>query len=178
MQSSSTPAMAPRPSWFASVTWWTTASSTPRPDQQPPRRNPTAVGSSSMSDTEPTSEEAAAPTLYEAVGGMEFFERLVERFYRGVAVDEVLAPLYPEAPDFSGARRRLTLFLAQYWGGPMTYSEERGHPKLRMRHFPFPVGPVQRDHWLRHMTAAVQESGATVDEQAMLLDYFVKAAEH
>src|SRR5262245_58658704 len=177
MQSSSTPAMAPRPSWFASVTWWTTASSTPRPDQQPPSRNPTAVGSSSMSDTEPTSEEAAAPTLYEAVGGMEFFERLVERFYRGVAEDEVLAPLYPEAPDFSGARRRLTLFLAQYWGGPMTYSEERGHPKLRMRHFPFPVGPVQRDHWLSHMTNAVESVTSEGPTRQALMDYFTMAAD-
>src|SRR5947209_257296 len=97
----------------------------------------------------------SAHTVFEAVGGMPFFERLVNEFYRGVAGDPVLAPLYPEAPDFSNAARRLTLFLAQYWGGPTTYSDERGHPKLRMRHFPFPVGPVQRDHWLQHMTAAL-----------------------
>ena len=127
-----------------------------------------------MSDqpiTQPTS-------FYDAVGGMPFFERLVDEFYRGVATDEVLAPLYPEAPDFSGARHRLTLFLAQYWGGPTTYSDERGHPKLRMRHFPFPVGPVQRDHWLQHMRHAIAVSGLDETGQQMLLDYFVPAAEH
>ena len=72
---------------------------------------------------------------------MPFFEALVDAFYDGVATDEVLLPLYPEQPDLTGARRRLTLFLAQYWGGPTTYMEERGHPRLRMRHFPFHVGP-------------------------------------
>jgi hemoglobin len=117
------------------------------------------------------------PTLYAAVGGMPFFERLVDEFYRGVEGDEVLAPLYPEAPDFSGARRRLRLFLAQYWGGPGIYSSERGHPRLRMRHFPFPVGPRQRDRWLFHMTNAVE--AATPDEPVRhaLLDYFTTAAE-
>ena len=117
-------------------------------------------------------------SFYDAVGGMPFFERLVDEFYRGVATDEVLAPLYPEAPDFSGARHRLTLFLAQYWGGPTTYSDERGHPKLRMRHFPFPVGPVQRDHWLQHMRHAIAVSGLDETAQQILLDYFVPAAEH
>ena len=68
----------------------------------------------------------------------------------------MLAPLYPEYPDFSGARHRLTLFLAQYWGGPTTYTDERGHPALRMRHFPFHVGPRERDRWLQHMAAAVE----------------------
>jgi hemoglobin len=131
-----------------------------------------------MSDIEPTSKESDAPTLYELAGGMQFFERLVERFYRGVAADEVLAPLYPEAPDFSGAQHRLTLFLAQYWGGPTTYSDERGHPMLRMRHLRFPVGPLQRDHWLRHMTDAVRESGVDPSIQSALVDYFVKTAEH
>ena len=96
-----------------------------------------------------------APTLFFRVGGMPFFERLVDEFYVGVATDDVLLPLYPEQPDLTGARHRLTLFLAQYWGGPTTYSDERGHPKLRMRHFPYPVGPLQRDRWLHHMGAAV-----------------------
>lgn len=117
-------------------------------------------------------------SFYDDVGGMPFFERLVDTFYAGVATDDVLAPLYPEAPDFSGARHRLTLFLAQYWGGPTTYDEERGHPRLRMRHFPFPVGPLQRDRWLLHMTAAVRASGADQAAQTALLDYFVPAAEH
>ena len=117
-------------------------------------------------------------SLYDAVGGMPFFERLVDAFYEGIATDDVLAPLYPEAPDFAPARHRLTLFLAQYWGGPMTYNEERGHPKLRMRHFPFPVGPLQRDRWMLHMTNAVRSSGADEAIQTTLLDYFVRAAEH
>ena len=117
-------------------------------------------------------------TLYERVGGMAFFERLVDEFYRGVAGDDVLLPLYPEQSDLSGARRRLTLFLAQYWGGPRTYDDERGSPKLRMRHMPFTVGPLQRDRWLQHMTAAVD---ATTDDPTVrdaLIGYFVPAAEH
>ncbi len=117
-------------------------------------------------------------TLYDRVGGMAFFERLVDRFYERVATDEVLLPLYPEPDDLSGARRRLTLFLAQYWGGPHTYSDERGHPRLRMRHFPFLIGPLQRDRWLVHMAAAVEASGADDEVRAALMDYFVKAAEH
>jgi hemoglobin len=119
-----------------------------------------------------------ATSFYDTVGGMPFFERLVDEFYRGVATDEVLAPLYPEAPDFSGARHRLTLFLAQYWGGPSTYSDERGHPKLRMRHLPYPVGPVQRDHWLEHMKHSIERSGVNSVHQQTLIDYFVPAAEH
>ena len=125
-----------------------------------------------------TDQEHAGPTFYDEVGGMPFFERLVDHFYDGVEADDVLAPLYPEAPDFSGARRRLTLFLAQYWGGPTTYNDERGHPRLRMRHFPFTVGPLQRDHWLLHMRQAIEASGASPGEQQTLLDYFVPAAEH
>lgn len=109
---------------------------------------------------------------------MPFFERLVAAFYRGVAADEVLAPLYPEAPDFGPAAERLTLFLAQYWGGPTTYSDLRGHPKLRMRHFPFRIGPEERDRWLAHMTAAVHETAADQATADRLLAYFVPAAEH
>ena len=109
---------------------------------------------------------------------MPFFERLVDAFYAGVATDDVLLPLYPEQPDLTGARHRLTLFLAQYWGGPTTYSDERGHPRLRMRHFPYVVGPAQRDRWLHHMGAAV---GAVCDDPAVsdeLMTYFVNTAEH
>jgi hemoglobin len=90
-------------------------------------------------------------TVYEAAGGMPFFEALVDRFYEGVAADPDLLALYPEPNDLRGARHRLTLFLAQYWGGPDTYSKERGHPRLRMRHAPFAVGPDARDRWLTHM---------------------------
>ncbi len=127
-----------------------------------------------------------APTLFFRVGGIPFFERLVDEFYAGVATDEVLLPLYPEQPDLTGARHRLTLFLVQYWGGPTTYSDERGHPRLRMRHFPFLVGPLQRDRWLLHMRAAV---AAACDDASIaadmaegiedeLMTYFVTAAEH
>ena len=87
------------------------------------------------------SDEVTAPSLFSRAGGMPFFERLVDAFYAEIAGDPVLAPLYPEHPDFSGARHRLTLFLVQYWGGPTTYSDERGHPALRMRHMRFQIGP-------------------------------------
>ncbi len=119
-----------------------------------------------------------APTLFFRVGGMPFFERLVDEFYAGVADDEVLLPLYPEQPDLTGARHRLTLFLAQYWGGPTTYSDERGHPRLRMRHFPYHVGPLQRDRWLVHMGAAVQAVSPDAEIADELMRYFVTAAEH
>ena len=117
-------------------------------------------------------------TLYERVGGMPFFERLVDEFYDGVATDEVLLPLYPEQSDLSGARRRLTLFLAQYWGGPRLYDGERGQPRLRMRHMPFTVGTRERDHWLQHMTAAVDATADDPDVRMALIAYFVPAAEH
>ena len=126
---------------------------------------------------------AEAPTLYERVGGLPFFERLVDTFYDGVADDPALVVLYPDAPDLSGARHRLTLFLAQYWGGPTTYSEERGHPRLRLRHMRFPIGPAERDRWLHHMAAAVEAVTAELpppddrDAREALLGYFVPAAE-
>ena len=132
-------------------------------------------------------DKATAPSpfslsLYSRVGGMPFFERLVDAFYEGVAGDPVLAHLYPEYPDFSGARHRLTLFLAQYWGGPQTYTEERGHPRLRMRHLPFTVGTRERDHWLAHMASAVARvcDDPAIDPEVAgeLMDYFVPAAEH
>jgi hemoglobin len=117
-------------------------------------------------------------TLFERVGGEPFFERLVDEFYDGVATDPVLLPLYPEQHDLTGARRRLTLFLVQYWGGPTTYMDERGHPRLRMRHMPFHVGPLERDRWLHHMVNAVERSTDDPDVQRTLLQYFVPAAEH
>jgi hemoglobin len=99
---------------------------------------------------------AESVSLYEAAGGMPFFEALVDRFYDGVAGDPELLPLYPEPQDLAPARHRLTLFLAQYWGGPTTYDAERGHPRLRMRHQPFAIGSAERDRWLVHMRAAVE----------------------
>ena len=124
------------------------------------------------------SDEVTAPSLFSRVGGMPFFERLVHAFYAEVAGDPVLAPLYPEYPDFAGARHRLTLFLAQYWGGPTTYSDERGHPALRMRHMRFTVGPAERDRWLQHMAAAVEQVCDDPSIAAELMRYFVPAAEH
>jgi hemoglobin len=118
----------------------------------------------------------AEPTLYDTVGGMPFFERLVDRFYEGVADDEILRPLYPEA-DLTGARRRLTLFLAQYWGGPGTYSQERGHPRLRARHVPFAIGGPERDRWLVHMRAAIEASDAPEAARARLHEYVTMAAD-
>jgi hemoglobin len=116
-------------------------------------------------------------TLYDEVGGMPFFEGLVDRFYAGVAADPMLLRLYPDQQDLGPARRRLTLFLAQYWGGPTTYSAERGHPRLRQRHFPFAIGPQERDHWLAAMRDAVAAMAPPPDVAARLDDYFVSAAE-
>jgi len=104
-------------------------------------------------------QQLTETSVYEQVGGYDFFEALVDGFYEVVAEDPVLLPLYPEAPDLSGARRRLTLFLVQYWGGPATYSAERGHPRLRMRHVPFAIGERERDHWLAAMRAALDQVG-------------------
>lgn len=119
---------------------------------------------------------AAEPSLYAAAGGMPFFERVVGRFYAAVESDPTLRPLYPEA-DLAGAQRRLTLFLAQYWGGPRTYDAERGHPRLRMRHMPFAIGPNERDAWLRLMRAAIAAEGPQPTVAAELLAYFQHAAE-
>ncbi len=116
-------------------------------------------------------------TLYAQAGGMPFFEALVDRFYDGVAADAALRQVYPTPDDLSGARHRLTLFLAQYWGGPPAYDAERGHPRLRMRHVPFAIGPAERDAWLRHMRAAVADLGPPTDVAARLHAYFDMAAE-
>jgi hemoglobin len=107
---------------------------------------------------------------------MPFFEALVARFYEGVAADPVLRRVYPEE-DLSGAQHRLTLFLAQYWGGPTTYNDQRGHPRLRMRHFPFDIGPLERDRWLTHMRAAIAAMDPPPDVAARLTEYFDVAAE-
>jgi hemoglobin len=118
----------------------------------------------------------ATLTLYDRVGGMPFFERLVDRFYDGVAADPILRPVYPEQ-DLAGARHRLTLFLAQYWGGPRAYDAERGHPRLRMRHFPFAIGPAERDRWLVHMRAAIAAEAPPPDVADAFERYFDNAAE-
>jgi hemoglobin len=121
--------------------------------------------------------EPQAPTLHDAVGGLDFFVRLVDRFYDGVAGDPVLLGLYPEPDDLGPARRRLALFLSQYWGGPATYAAERGHPRLRMRHAPFAIGPAERDRWLVQMRAALAELAPPPRPAAELERYFAMAAE-
>ena len=114
--------------------------------------------------------------LFERVGGAPFFERLVDSFYSGVESDAELLALYPEPEDLGPAKDRLRLFLIQYWGGPTTYSDTRGHPRLRMRHFPYVIGEAERDAWLRHMLAAVAASEADPPEREELTGYFVMAA--
>ena len=113
-------------------------------------------------------------SLYERVGGDDFFIALVDRFYLGVAGDPILRPLYPG--DLSGPKAHLAAFLIQYWGGPGTYSETRGHPRLRMRHARFVIGTVERDAWLRHMGDAVRNAGLEPDDESELLAYFDMAA--
>ncbi|MEI3866862.1 globin [Microbacterium sp. CCNWLW134] len=119
--------------------------------------------------------ETSPRSFYDEVGGHDTFVRLVDVFYREVAADEVLRPMYPEE-DLGPAKDRLTLFLEQYWGGPTTYSLQRGHPRLRMRHAPFHVNPDARDRWLRHMRTAVDELRLPPLQEETLWDYLHRAA--
>ena len=114
-------------------------------------------------------------SVYELAGGEPAFRLLVQRFYARVAVDPVLRAVYPEQ-DLSAATERLTLFLIQYWGGPPAYSEQRGHPRLRMRHQPFAIGQAERDAWLAQMTAAVDSLALAPAVRKALLDYFASAS--
>jgi hemoglobin len=114
-------------------------------------------------------------TFYEEIGGFETFRRIVARFYEGVAEDEVLRPLYPEE-DLGPAEERFLHFLVQYWGGPTTYSELRGHPRLRMRHAPFPVDQEARDRWLGHFRAALDSVQLTPEQDAQFWAYVTHAA--
>ena len=114
-------------------------------------------------------------SVYELAGGEPTFRSLVARFYARVAGDPVLRAVYPDE-DLSAATERLTLFLIQYWGGPATYSEQRGHPRLRLRHQPFAIGQTERDAWLRHMTAAVDSLELAPAVRKALLDYFDTAS--
>lgn len=122
------------------------------------------------------SETAERRSVYESVGGMVFFRRLVDAFYARVEKDEVLVLLYPEE-DMVGARERLTLFLAQYWGGPTTYSERRGHPRLRMRHVDYWIDQDARDRWVAHMNAAIDEVTAPEGIAEVMRGYFDMAAD-
>ena len=119
--------------------------------------------------------EAAGGSFYEQIGGRETFETLVRRFYDGVQNDPVLWPMYP-AHDLEGAIQRLTMFLEQYWGGPGSYSEQRGHPRLRMRHAAFTINPDARDRWLRHMRAAQDSLELSPLDDATLWGYLERAA--
>jgi hemoglobin len=114
-------------------------------------------------------------SFYEAVGGAPTFRRLIAHFYAGVAEDPVLRPLYPDE-DFAEAPERLRMFLEQYWGGPRAYGETRGHPRLRRRHAPFPIGERERDAWLSRMRAALDDLSLPPEQDAMLWDYLQMAA--
>jgi hemoglobin len=113
--------------------------------------------------------------FYAEVGGAPVFHKIVARFYEEVAADDVLRPLYPEE-DLGPAEERLRMFLEQYWGGPRTYSDQRGHPRLRMRHVPYRIGPIERDAWLRAMRIAVDEAGLSDAHREQLWQYLTYAA--
>jgi hemoglobin len=115
-------------------------------------------------------------SFYERIGGEPVFRALVQRFYEGVAGDPELRALYPE-PDLGPAQERLTLFLIQYWGGPTSYSDQRGHPRLRMRHAPFRVDADARDRWLKHMRDAVVELHLAPADEIELWNYLERAAQ-
>ncbi|GAC1374142.1 MAG: globin [Acidimicrobiales bacterium] len=124
--------------------------------------------------TDSSNNPPETTTLYERVGGSAWFGALTERFYAAVAADPILRPLYPD--DLAPARERLCGFLIQYWGGPADYSNERGHPRLRMRHMGFTIGLAERDAWYRHMAAAVKAADLASDLELALLRYFAGAA--
>lgn len=119
-------------------------------------------------------QQSSALTLYEAVGGASYFEKLVADFYSRVENDPVIRPLYPD--DLGPSITHTALFLIQYWGGPATYSQTRGHPRLRMRHAPFKIGQAERNAWLSHMAASVTESDAIAEAKSMMLAYFDNAS--
>ncbi|MFZ4668897.1 MAG: globin [Microthrixaceae bacterium] len=164
-----------------------------RPTPTPPAINVAGPGrrpgSPAPSDTAPHAapdDEPDVATVYRAVGGQPFFDALVERFYEHVEADPVLLSLYPEPDDLGPARQRLALFLAQFWGGPTTYSDTRGHPRLRMRHAPFVVDDVAAQHWLDAMLDALDRTmpDAPLDDEQravtteQMQSYFRNAARH
>lgn len=119
-----------------------------------------------------------AATVFDRVGGAEFFWGLTSAFYSRVRTDPVLLALYPQPDDLDRAAQRLALFLMQYWGGPTTYSDERGHPRLRMRHAAYPIDEAMRDRWLSHMNATLDAAGLSADVLHEMRDYFVRGADH
>jgi hemoglobin len=118
-----------------------------------------------------------ADSVFAAVGGPAFFFALAAGFYARVANDHVLLPLYPDQDDLAPAEQRLALFLMQFWGGPTTYSEVRGHPRLRMRHAPYAIGEVERDHWLAAMAGALDDLVVPDDLRVRFDAYFAMSAE-
>lgn len=120
-------------------------------------------------------ESRAEDSFYNAIGGHDTFVKLIDVFYDGVANDPDLRPMYPE-PELDGAKHRLRMFLEQYWGGPTTYSEERGHPRLRMRHVPYSVTPQARDRWLTHMRNALDAVELPPIYDVAFWDYITRAA--
>ena len=130
-----------------------------------------------MRDNRGVTDQPQTPptTPYDHFGGEAFFERLVAAFYARVTTDPILKPMYPDE-DMSGAQWRLQHFLMQYWGGPTTYSDERGHPRLRMRHSPFTIGEVERDRWLSHMRAAMDNRHMDPHDDAEMWSYMVNSA--
>jgi hemoglobin len=122
-------------------------------------------------------DDPAMVTVFDAAGGRAFFDELAAAFYRRVAKDPVLLPLYPDGEDLGPAQERLALFLGQYWGGPATYSERRGHPRLRMRHAPYRIGEAERDHWLAAMAGALDELDPLPGLRERFDQYFAMAAE-
>ena len=129
------------------------------------------IGCTSMSES---GDKQTEQSLYYRVGGGEFFTDLVDRFYLRVITDELLRPMYPEA--LNPGKANLAAFLVQYWGGPSTYNDTRGHPRLRMRHAAFPIGLEERNAWVHHMSDAVNESTVDSEDKRLLLDYFSMAA--
>ncbi|MGO1973413.1 MAG: globin [Propionibacteriaceae bacterium] len=114
-------------------------------------------------------------TFYDAIGGHATFTALIDRFYEGVADDDLLRPMYPEE-DLGPAADRFRMFLEQYWGGPTTYSDQRGHPRLRMRHAPFPVTAEAAIAWLGHMRDAMDSIELTPEQDAEMWNYMQRAA--
>ena len=134
-----------------------------------------AAAGRGVRDNGTVTDAQPAPTFYDLVGGEDTFHRLVARFYAGVREDPVLRPLYPE-DELDAAEVRLRMFLIQYWGGPRTYSEQRGHPRLRMRHAPFAIGEAERDAWIRTMRGAVDSLELPPDQDEILWRYLEMAA--
>jgi hemoglobin len=138
------------------------------------RHEPCPLGDNRQVTTSPGGQHEQ--TFYDAIGGFDTIARIVARFYAGVAEDEVLRSLYPEE-DLTDAQERFTLFLVQYWGGPTTYGDTRGHPRLRMRHAPFAVTPRAKEHWLTHFRAGLDEADLPPDLDAQFWDYVTHAAQ-